>query len=550
MPTWGEVPLEVRFTDRSGPNPSDWRWDFEGDGTIDSTLQNPVHRYTSAGNYTVRLTAQFHTDPDPDSGRGTWGSSTHEQVIVVLTPTPTPTPFLPPVVDFSVTPEHGPAALLVAFQGRIDDRGGGQVVRWTWDFGDGAPVAEGQSVNHLFTRPGDYRARLTVVFEGPSSPVSDSRDTRVNVTVEHAITVDVARLEIDPVEEITRSDPLELTGSTSLAPGEDLLVEIVPASYRLVDRKQAGNVSGATGSTRVIGGGGTPNTFRFTADTSQFEPGTYTVTVQAIETDATATTTFALVERITDTPTTTLTTVTPRPTASPSVSPSTSTPTPSPVLTTLTTFVTASPTPPPITLTSPPGSPPVAAFTWTSAATDKLHVQFSDKSAGEVTGWRWEFGDGGVSLKQNPVHTYPAPGVYAVHLAVEGPGGVSSSDQTVAIRETVRPTPTATGTAVPPTGTSTSIQTTATAVMDPPGPDVGGGGEFPWLLAAVGTVGLLAGGVGVTRLIRKPPSVPDDHVPGMTIEPRGGLRRPHEHVPPRSEAEIEIEVRGGIRRER
>jgi|GEM_PF-1261174 PKD repeat protein len=453
VPTRGEVPLEVRFTDRSGPNPSDWRWDFEGDGTIDSTLQNPVHRYTSAGNYTVRLTARFHTDPDPDSGSGVSGSSTHEQVIVVLPPTPTPTPFLPPVVDFSVTPDHGPAALLVAFQGRIDDHGEGQVVRWTWDFGDGAPAAEGQSVDHLFTRPGEYRVRLTVVFEGPSSPVSDSRDTRVHVTVEHAITVDVARLEIEPVEEIARGDPLELTGSTSLAPGEDLLVEIVRASYRLVDIKQAGNVSGATGSTRVIGGGGTPNTFRFTADTSQFEPGTFTVTVQAVETDATATTTFALVERITDTPTTTLTTVTPTPTASPSVSPSTSTPTPSPVLTTLTTFV------------------------------------------------------------------------------------------------TITPTPTATGTAVPPTETSTRIHTTATAVMDPHGPDVGGGGEFPWLLAAVATLGLLAGGVGVTRLIRKSP-VPDDHVPGLTIEPRGGLRRPHEHVPPRSEAEIEIEVRGGIHRER
>ncbi|MBK8980013.1 MAG: PKD domain-containing protein [Planctomycetes bacterium] len=55
-PTLGTVPLMVSFTDTSTGNPILWAWDFDNDGTIDSTLQNPTHTYTTAGRYTVKLT--------------------------------------------------------------------------------------------------------------------------------------------------------------------------------------------------------------------------------------------------------------------------------------------------------------------------------------------------------------------------------------------------------------------------------------------------------------------------------------------------------------
>jgi len=54
-PTTGVTPLSVRFTDESTNTPSSWAWDF-GDGST-STVQNPVHVYTSSGTYTVTLTA-------------------------------------------------------------------------------------------------------------------------------------------------------------------------------------------------------------------------------------------------------------------------------------------------------------------------------------------------------------------------------------------------------------------------------------------------------------------------------------------------------------
>ena len=53
--TTGPAPLAVRFTDISTGNPTAWLWSF-GDGAT-STEQHPIHTYTTAGIYTVNLTA-------------------------------------------------------------------------------------------------------------------------------------------------------------------------------------------------------------------------------------------------------------------------------------------------------------------------------------------------------------------------------------------------------------------------------------------------------------------------------------------------------------
>jgi PKD repeat protein len=56
-PTSGDAPLTVNFTDSSSNSPTSWAWDFQNNGSTDSTSQNPSFQYTSAGNYTVKLTA-------------------------------------------------------------------------------------------------------------------------------------------------------------------------------------------------------------------------------------------------------------------------------------------------------------------------------------------------------------------------------------------------------------------------------------------------------------------------------------------------------------
>jgi PGF-pre-PGF domain-containing protein len=51
--TSGNIPLTVLFTDTSTGSPASWNWNF-GDGT-NSTEQNPMHTYFSAGTYDVTL---------------------------------------------------------------------------------------------------------------------------------------------------------------------------------------------------------------------------------------------------------------------------------------------------------------------------------------------------------------------------------------------------------------------------------------------------------------------------------------------------------------
>ncbi len=46
----------MQFTDTSTGSPTTWAWDFENDGIVDSTSQNPVFTYPSAGAYNCKLT--------------------------------------------------------------------------------------------------------------------------------------------------------------------------------------------------------------------------------------------------------------------------------------------------------------------------------------------------------------------------------------------------------------------------------------------------------------------------------------------------------------
>jgi PKD repeat protein len=47
--------LMVQFEDTTVGDVNSWRWDFDGDGTIDSTSENPAYTYSSPGTYTTVL---------------------------------------------------------------------------------------------------------------------------------------------------------------------------------------------------------------------------------------------------------------------------------------------------------------------------------------------------------------------------------------------------------------------------------------------------------------------------------------------------------------
>jgi hypothetical protein len=62
--TYGEVPLEVHFTDLSLGLINIWIWDFNGDGVFDSFLQNPAWTYEEPGSYDVTLIVSDEMNAD------------------------------------------------------------------------------------------------------------------------------------------------------------------------------------------------------------------------------------------------------------------------------------------------------------------------------------------------------------------------------------------------------------------------------------------------------------------------------------------------------
>ncbi|MGB9132661.1 MAG: PKD domain-containing protein, partial [Methanosarcina sp.] len=76
--------------------------------------------------------------------------------------------------------------------------------------------------------------------------------------------------------------------------------------------------------------------------------------------------------------------------------------------------------------TTIPYPAPEAAFTANEQTGQApLLVAFTDTSTGQITSWKWEFGDGTSSTERSPTHLYTNPGTYNVILTVTGPGGAA-----------------------------------------------------------------------------------------------------------------------------
>jgi len=137
-PTSGNAPLTVLFTDLTSNNPTSWDWTFGDTGT--DTVQNPSHDYTSAGDYTVSLTAY-----------NAYGQDTDTKVDYISV-----TAGQPPVAEFVGSPLSGNAPLDVDFT----DQSTNSPTSWDWDFGDtGTDTA--QNPSHTYTSAGDYTVSLT-----------------------------------------------------------------------------------------------------------------------------------------------------------------------------------------------------------------------------------------------------------------------------------------------------------------------------------------------------------------------------------------------------
>ena len=131
-----QVPMGVHFIDQSTGIPTSWLWDF-GDGQT-SGEQNPKHLYTSAGVYTVKLTAKNNFGQD---------SRVRADLITVGNT---------PAVDFAADKTTVGVGRVITFT----DLSANSPTNWVWDFGDGT-TGTGPKPDHAYRAVGTYDVTLT-----------------------------------------------------------------------------------------------------------------------------------------------------------------------------------------------------------------------------------------------------------------------------------------------------------------------------------------------------------------------------------------------------
>ena len=145
-PASGTAPLTVTFTNTStsASTITSWAWNFGDFDTTNSTVQNPVHTYATAGTYTVSLTVtDVHAATD---------TKTVANAVTV---------YQAPVADFTFTPASGPVPLTVTFTDNSTPAG--QIASWAWNFGDfDTTNSTVQNPVHTYATAGTYTVLLMV----------------------------------------------------------------------------------------------------------------------------------------------------------------------------------------------------------------------------------------------------------------------------------------------------------------------------------------------------------------------------------------------------
>jgi len=409
--TSGRTPLAVGFTDTSGGSPSDWNWSL-GDGTY-STDQNPVHVYSTAGTYTVSLTASNAYEEN---------STTKIDYISVYE-------HQPPTANFTANTTFGSEPLAVSFS----DLSTNGPTQWNWSFGDGNTSVEKDPV-HTYASEGNYSVSLQVTNEYGSDtmfrpdyimviraypvltiavppaqlPLADFTGTPVSGKVPLTVQFDDTSAnfpsgwswEFGDGTNVTGENPVHTyaaAGSYTVslnASNEAGTNTTIKTDYITVLPLAAPDANFTAAPTA----GKAPLTVTFN-DTSSGSPtswlwdfgdgmtsaeqdpvyqyataGTYTVSLTATNDDGSDTETR----------------------------------------------------PDYITVTSP--VLPVADFNAnTTSGIVPLAVAFNDTSSGSPTSWSWTFGDGGVSSDQNAVYVYTTTGQFTVSLQVINEDGSNTT---------------------------------------------------------------------------------------------------------------------------
>ncbi|WP_011308637.1 PKD domain-containing protein [Methanosarcina barkeri] len=321
--TSGKASLDVQFTDASIGNISSYSWDFNNDGTVDSTEQNPVYTYAVAGIYTVNLTVFNEDGSDSEVKTGYIKVSSQSSA--------------KPVAAFSASPTSGKTPLKVKFT----DTSTGSPTSWFWNFGDGSKSFH-QNPIHKYSKAGTYTVNLTVKNAKGKNTVTKTQYIKV-------ITKPVANF------------------TSSVTSGK------TPLKVKFTDTS-----TGTPAKWRWDFGDGAKS-FQQNPIHKYSKAGIYTVNLTVKNAKGKNTVTKTEYIKVI--------------------------------------------------------SKPVANFT-SSVTSGKtpLKVKFTDTSTGTPAKWRWDFGDGAKSFQQNPIYKYSKAGTYTVNLTVKNAKGKNTVTKTEYIK--------------------------------------------------------------------------------------------------------------------
>ena len=189
-PLSGCVPLTVQFTDLStaaGSSITSWLWDF-GDGTT-GTVKNPVHIYTSAGNYNVTLRVTTVSGCSKTLSKNNYIHASNGVIAAFTNTTPTGCS-LPVTIIFTNTSS------------------GSGTLSYAWDFGDGG-TSTLQNPSHTYTIQGNFTVRLTV---------SSSTGCITTLTRPNAVVINFLRAGFNSPASTCINDAVNFTNTSTPAP--------------------------------------------------------------------------------------------------------------------------------------------------------------------------------------------------------------------------------------------------------------------------------------------------------------------------------------------
>jgi gliding motility-associated-like protein len=378
-----QLPVGATFTNQTtGPATMGYLWDF-GDGSATTTTGSPVHSFTTAGSYTVKLKAT-----------STQGCEDTLSTVVTIAPSPNVSSFdadanvcINTAVTFNNTSSPFPNSS-------------------QWDYGDGTPLDNSRNGSHTYSTAGTYHVTLYNSFSNCDGSVTQ------DVTVVGPPAADFTGTNITGCKPpMTSSFTDQSVGATSwlwdFGDGTQSTLKNPTHTYSAY-----GSFTVTLTASTAAGCSNPKTKVNYVNITKPLisipalpaygcSPLVFNPTIAATVVDGIASYHWDFGNGVTfdgaSPPPQTYTTGTYN------------------VSLTITTNggCTASTT----GIVKVGTTQPVSDFSAVpTTECVKKNVQFTDKSTGGADQWLWDFGDGVSSTDQNPVHQYLKPGTYVVKL--------------------------------------------------------------------------------------------------------------------------------------